>query len=45
MHGSFDGRSHARSAQAWASRHHGVVGAGLALAAAGAAAGLTRRTR
>jgi hypothetical protein len=40
-HGAFDERSHDRSPQAWASRHHGVVAAGLA--AAGLLAGLARR--
>jgi len=37
-HGAFDGIAHPRSAQLWASQHHGVVGtvaAGLAAAAAG----------
>jgi NAD(P)-dependent dehydrogenase (short-subunit alcohol dehydrogenase family) len=43
MHGDFDDRSHARSPQAWASRHHGLVGAGLA--ATGLLAGLARRRR
>jgi NAD(P)-dependent dehydrogenase (short-subunit alcohol dehydrogenase family) len=36
-HGSFDGRSHHRSAQLWASQHHGLVAAACAAAAAGLA--------
>jgi NAD(P)-dependent dehydrogenase (short-subunit alcohol dehydrogenase family) len=36
-HGLFDDRSHARSAQVWASQHHGSVAVGLGLAAAAAA--------
>jgi NAD(P)-dependent dehydrogenase (short-subunit alcohol dehydrogenase family) len=44
-HGGFDDRSHAHSPQAWASRHHGVVGAALGAGAAAALAVLTRRTR
>jgi hypothetical protein len=45
-HGLFDDRSKGRSAQVWASQHHGVLGAGLAVTA-GCAAGITRwyRTR
>ncbi len=34
-HGSFDGRAHHRSAQLWASQHHGLVAAAGAAAAAG----------
>ena len=34
-HGSFDKRSHRRSVQLWASRHHGVVAAAGAAAAGG----------
>jgi NAD(P)-dependent dehydrogenase (short-subunit alcohol dehydrogenase family) len=44
-HGLFDDRSHAHSPQAWASRHHGLVGAVLGAGAAGAVAVLTRRAR
>ncbi|HYZ54962.1 MAG TPA: SDR family oxidoreductase [Streptosporangiaceae bacterium] len=36
-HGSFDQRSHHRSAQLWASRHHGAVAAAGVAAAAGLA--------
>ena len=36
-HGSFDGRSHHRSVQLWASQHHGLVAAAGAAAAAGLA--------
>jgi len=36
-HGTFDGRSHPRSAQQWASRHHGTVAAAGAAALAGLA--------
>jgi NAD(P)-dependent dehydrogenase (short-subunit alcohol dehydrogenase family) len=44
-HGEFDSRSTDRSAQLWASQHHGALaGAGAALAAAGAAL-TTRLTR
>jgi NAD(P)-dependent dehydrogenase (short-subunit alcohol dehydrogenase family) len=36
-HGSFDGRSHHRSVQLWASQHHGLVAAAGAATAAGLA--------
>jgi hypothetical protein len=43
-HGSFDGESKPRSAQLWASQHHGLLGgAVLGLAGAVAAAALGRR--
>jgi NAD(P)-dependent dehydrogenase (short-subunit alcohol dehydrogenase family) len=42
-HGVFDDRSHARSAQLWASQHHGLLGAVAGVAAAGAALVLARR--
>ncbi|HEV7173172.1 MAG TPA: short-chain dehydrogenase, partial [Pedococcus sp.] len=42
-HGRFDDTSHARSPQAWLSRHHGVAAAG-ALAAAGAVVARTVRS-
>jgi NAD(P)-dependent dehydrogenase (short-subunit alcohol dehydrogenase family) len=43
-HGLFDDRSHARSPQAWASQHHGVVAAlGLGLVGAAALTRLVRR--
>ncbi len=46
-HGSFDARSTDRSAQLWASQHHGTLaataGAGLLAAAAGVASARTRR--
>lgn len=32
-HGSFDARSHSRSPQVWASQHHGLLAAGVALVA------------
>jgi NAD(P)-dependent dehydrogenase (short-subunit alcohol dehydrogenase family) len=35
-HGSFDAMAHRRSWQAWASRHHGLLGGAAALAALGA---------
>ena len=35
-HGRFDRRSHARSPQQWASRHHGLLGAAAAAAGVGA---------
>ncbi|MGH8890573.1 MAG: SDR family oxidoreductase [Acidothermaceae bacterium] len=38
--GEFDGKSHDRSAQAWMSRHHGLVGAAGAAGIAGAIAAL-----
>ncbi|HEY1002543.1 MAG TPA: short-chain dehydrogenase, partial [Streptosporangiaceae bacterium] len=45
-HGSFDGESKPRSAQLWASQHHGLLGgAVLGLAGAAAAAILGRRGR
>src|SRR5438045_1985679 len=43
-HGRFDDRSHPRSLQLWASRHHGLLAAGATAAAAVAVAlGLRRR--
>ena len=42
-HGDFDDQSHPRSAQLWASQHHGAVAAGLAAVAA--AATVLRRRR
>ena len=42
-HGAFDDRSHSRSAQLWASQHHGVVGAVAALGAAALAGAWRRR--
>jgi NAD(P)-dependent dehydrogenase (short-subunit alcohol dehydrogenase family) len=44
-HGSFDDRSHPRSVQLWASQHHGLLAAGIAVLAAGAWAGTRRRAR
>jgi NADP-dependent 3-hydroxy acid dehydrogenase YdfG len=44
-HGDFDDRSKAHSPQAWASRHHGVVGSVLGVAVAAGLAGLARRGR
>jgi short-subunit dehydrogenase len=44
-HGRFDDRSTSRSAQLWASQHHGLVAAGIAGVAATATAALTRLTR
>ncbi len=44
-HGAFDDRSHSRSPQAWASRHHGAVFSTLGLAAAAGLVGLARRGR
>jgi len=44
-HGSFDDRAHGFSAQAWASQHHGLVGAALLTAATAATAALTRGRR
>lgn len=44
-HGSFDHRAHPRSAQLWASRHHGLLASAAALAGAGAAALRLTRTR
>jgi NAD(P)-dependent dehydrogenase (short-subunit alcohol dehydrogenase family) len=44
-HGLFDQQAHAFSPQAWASRHHGLVGAGLAVVAGTAALfGVRRRS-
>lgn len=34
-HGAFDGRSHQRSPQLWASQHHGTIAAAAAVAAVG----------
>ena len=42
-HGSFDEQSHPRSAQVWASRHHGTVAAGVAAAAGAVTAAALRR--
>lgn len=42
-HGSFDGRATARSAQLWASQHHGVLALGALGVAAVATAGLRAR--
>jgi short-subunit dehydrogenase len=42
-HGIFDDRSHNRSAQLWASQHHGVVGAVAALGFAAVATAWARR--
>jgi NAD(P)-dependent dehydrogenase (short-subunit alcohol dehydrogenase family) len=44
-HGPFDHRAHPRSAQAWASRHHGLLAGAAALAGAGAAALRLTRSR
>ncbi|HLI38201.1 MAG TPA: short-chain dehydrogenase, partial [Streptosporangiaceae bacterium] len=45
-HGVFDGRSHTRSPQLWASHHARLVSAlGAAAAAGGALAALRRRAR
>jgi NAD(P)-dependent dehydrogenase (short-subunit alcohol dehydrogenase family) len=44
-HGPFDHRAHPRSAQSWASRHHGLLAGAAALAGAGAAAVSLARTR
>jgi NAD(P)-dependent dehydrogenase (short-subunit alcohol dehydrogenase family) len=43
-HGRFDDRSHPRSLQTWASRHHGLVGAAAVAALAGMARGRRRRS-
>jgi hypothetical protein len=43
-HGIFDDRSTGRSAQLWASQHHGLLGAAL-LAVAGATTAVIRRSR
>jgi NAD(P)-dependent dehydrogenase (short-subunit alcohol dehydrogenase family) len=42
-HGDFDDKAKGRSAQLWASQHHGVVAAGAAALLAGAGWALTRR--
>ncbi len=42
-HGDFDGTAHPRSAQVWASQHHGLLAAAGALIAAAGAGWLTRR--
>jgi NAD(P)-dependent dehydrogenase (short-subunit alcohol dehydrogenase family) len=42
-HGDFGSRSHRRSAQVWASQHHGLLAAGAALTAAATSAGVGRR--
>ncbi|MFZ2174112.1 MAG: SDR family oxidoreductase [Rhodococcus sp. (in: high G+C Gram-positive bacteria)] len=44
-HGIFDDQAHARSAQLWASQHHGLLGAAAGALTAGAAALLTARSR
>jgi short-subunit dehydrogenase len=44
-HGSFDRRSHPRSPQAWASRHHGALASALGLGAAAVLALRARRNR
>jgi hypothetical protein len=44
-HGGFADRSHARSPQAWASRHHGAVLSTLGLAAVAGLAGRARRAK
>jgi short-subunit dehydrogenase len=44
-HGDFDDRATGRSAQLWASQHHGLLAAGGGLALAGAAAWALRRLR
>jgi NAD(P)-dependent dehydrogenase (short-subunit alcohol dehydrogenase family) len=44
-HGEFDARAHRVDPQEWASRHHGVVGAALALAGAAGVALWRRRSR
>ncbi len=44
-HGSFDDKAKPRSAQLWASQHHGVLGGALAGAAGVAAIALGRRAR
>jgi NAD(P)-dependent dehydrogenase (short-subunit alcohol dehydrogenase family) len=44
-HGPFDHLAHPRSAQAWASQHHGLLAGAAALAGAGAAAMRLTRTR
>jgi NAD(P)-dependent dehydrogenase (short-subunit alcohol dehydrogenase family) len=41
-HGAFDDMSHPRSAQQWASQHHGLIGAVAAVLTAAAALGLRR---
>lgn len=42
-HGRFDGQSTSRSPQAWASRHHGLLGAGAALVVGAVTAARARR--
>jgi hypothetical protein len=37
-HGRFDARAHGHSVQLWASQHHGLLAAGAAVGALGAAA-------
>ncbi|RZU54025.1 short-subunit dehydrogenase [Krasilnikovia cinnamomea] len=44
-HGAFDRRAHRRTAQLWASQHHGLLALGGAAALAGAAAALGRGRR
>jgi NAD(P)-dependent dehydrogenase (short-subunit alcohol dehydrogenase family) len=44
-HGPFDHRAHPRSAQSWASRHHGLLAGAATLTGAGAAAMRLARTR
>ena len=44
-HGPFDHRAHPRSAQAWTSRHHGLLAGAAALAGTGAAALRLARAR
>jgi NAD(P)-dependent dehydrogenase (short-subunit alcohol dehydrogenase family) len=44
-HGPFDHRAHPRSAQSWASRHHGLLAGAAGLAGAGAAAVRLARAR
>jgi NAD(P)-dependent dehydrogenase (short-subunit alcohol dehydrogenase family) len=43
VHGAFDGKSHPRSAQLWASQHHGPVAVAVGAAAAAAVALWRRR--
>jgi NAD(P)-dependent dehydrogenase (short-subunit alcohol dehydrogenase family) len=44
-HGIFDDRSTSRSAQLWASQHHGTLGAAAALVTAAATTAFVRRSR
>jgi short-subunit dehydrogenase len=44
-HGIFDKTAHAHDPQEWASRHHGLVAAGVTAAAAGAVGAFARRHR